>query len=427
MRLRQLLTLALAVTVAGGMAFASGQKEGQSGSQGQSQPTELHVFQFKPALDEAYNDLAADFESQYDGNVNVTIETKGGGTQWQTILKSRFAAGEGPDIFPVEGPGQYRTWQDQIADLSGEPWIEKANQAALQNLRIDGNQYGMPVNVEGYGYIYNKDIFEEVGIEEIPSTLNELRSAAQRIQDAGYTPFATGYGTWWVISLHLANIPFAHQENPDRFIQRLNDGEQLIADNQLFQDWQNLVDLTVEYGEENPLTTDHNQQVQLFANGEVAMIQQGVWKEIAITEANPDVNMGVVPMPLNNSAQMDRIPVGVPFYFAVNATSPEPEQQAARDFLNFLVNSETGQQYVTERFQMIPAYTHMSGEALGGVGQGILDYSAQEKTIPWQFGQFPDGFTDDVTNAVQAYIAGQHDWQTVLETMDEAWQDRAGN
>lgn len=423
---KRLLATLVVLLVSAGLLFAGGQQE--SGAQQEEAPAEaeaeeveLHFFQFKPYLDEEYKKFADDFEKE-NPNVTVTTETIGGGTQWQTILKSKFAADEGPDIFPVEGTGQYELWNEYIADLSGEPWIDNAVPFALESLNINGKQMGMPVNLEGYGYIYNKDIFEEVGITETPGTLSELEAAAKKIKAAGYTPFATGYSTWWVIGLHLYNVAFAQQDDPQGFIDKLNAGEAKMAENQLFQDLQNIVDLTVEYGEKNPLTTDHNKQVQMFANGTAAMIQQGVWKEVPIFEANPEANIGLLPVPLNDNAKMDRVPVGVPFYFVVNKTSPEPVQAAAKDFLNYLVNSKTGQKYMTENFGFIPAYKEVSAEALKGVGKDILEYAGQDKTVPWMFGKFPDGFANEVSNNIQAYIADRQDWDTTLSRLDAAWQ-----
>ena len=411
-----------------GFLFAGGQQEGadaQQKSEGEgeakAEQVELHFFQFKPYLDDAYKEFAEQFEAE-NPNVTMKVETIGGGTQWQTILKSKFAADEGPDIYPVEGEGQYELWQEYIADLSEEPWIDNAVPFALESLQIDGKQMGMPVNLEGYGYIYNKKIFEEVGIEEKPTNFSELRATAQKIQDAGYTPFATGYSTWWVIGLHLMNVAFAQQDDPEGFVDALNAGEASMADNKLFKDLKNIVDLTVEYGEKNPLTTDHNKQVQMFANGEAAMIQQGVWKEVPIFEANPDAEVGLLPVPLNNNEKMDRIPVGVPFNYVVNKTSSEAVQKAAKEFFEFHVNTEAGQKFMTEECGFIPAYKGVDATALKGVGKDILAYAGKDKTVPWVFGDFPDGFANEATKNIQSYIAGRQEWSKVLENLDKAWQ-----
>lgn len=421
---KRMLALPVVLLIAAGFVFASGHQESSTSTAEPSasgKKVELHLFQFKPYLAQQYKDFAQVFEKQYP-NVTVTVQTVGGSTQWQTILKSQFAAGQGPDIFPVEGVSEYNLWKEYIADLSGQPWIKNAVSFALKGLNINGKQMGMPVNLEGYGYIYNKDIFKKVGITQLPRTFDQLKADAQKIKADGITPFATGYATWWVLGLHLINVPFAQQPDPQAFIQQLNAGTTTMAQNKLFQDLKNVIDLNVKYGEKDPLTTDHNKQVQLFANDQVAMIQQGDWKVLPILKANPKMNMGLLPIPLNNNPSMDRMPVGVPFYFVVNKTAPQDVQTAAKEFLNYLVSSPIGQTYITKKFGFIPAFKNISPEGLSGVGKDILAYASKDKTIPWVFGEFPDGFANQASNNMQAYIAGQQNWATTLGNLDSAWQ-----
>src|SRR5690606_1889385 len=109
------------------------------------------------------------------------------------------------------------------------------------------------------------------------------------------------------------NIPFAQQDDADAFIQGLYDGTEKIPGNEVFEQWLDLFDLTLKYGNANPLQTDYNTQVTEFATGKAAMTQQGNWTQVAISETNPDIEIGFLPMPINNNAeQMDRLPVGVP-------------------------------------------------------------------------------------------------------------------
>ncbi len=424
MKQKKLLAVLVLVLAVAGFGFAAGQADEAGGGTG-PEPVEIDVFQSKTVIAEQFESLAAEFE-EANPNITVNVETVGGSADWQTILKSRFTADEGPVVYNIEGPADYELWSENIADLSGEAFTEEGVPSALAPLTIDGNAYGAPVNFEGYGYIYNKDMFEDAGIDEAPTSFSELEAAAQQLEDAGYTAFSTGYGTWWVLGFHMLNVAFAQQDDPQQFIQDLSSGDASMADNEIFQDLQQLVDLTVEYGEDNPLATDHNQQVQMLANGSVAMIQQGIWKEGSLLEANPDLNMGVVPLYINDDAKMDRIPVGVPWYFVVNEQASEAQQEAGKEFINFMMVSDTGQRYAVEEFGYIPAYQDVSAEGLGGVGQGILAYAGQDKTIPWTMGQWPDGFDQqDAFNNLQAYVDGQQSWDETLQALDDAWRDRA--
>ncbi len=383
--------------------------------------TELHVFHFKVNLQTEWQNFTDEY-SAMNPNVTFINEIIGGGSQWLPILKSKFAAGYGPDIFIVEGTAQADVFADYLSDLSGEPWVERAVPFAREGLTIDGKVMGMPVNLESYGYIYNKAMFKDAGIEELPRTVDELRAAAEQLEAAGYTAFGTGYGEWWVNGLHLMNIPFARQDDPQAFMDAMWAGETTMGATEEFIALKQLIDMNVENGEKNPLTTDNRKQVEMFVNGDVAMIQQGNWKEKDILEANPDMEIGLLPMPLSNDPVAgDKLAVGVPFYFVVNADSSPKEQEEARKFLNFLVSSELGQEYLVTKFKMIPAYGDIEPTGLGGISQDILTYSAADKAIPWMFGQFPDGSPREMSDAIQSYVAEQQDWEATVELLDGIW------
>ncbi len=418
---RTVLVLMMVVAVMA-MSFAGGGQESAAEPvPAVEESVDLHVFHFKVNLLNEWNNFTGEYSAVHP-DVTFTNEIVGGGAQWMPVLKSKFAAGQGPDIFIVEGPAQYDVFSDYIVPQNGAPWIGRAAAFAREGLNIDGDYMGMPVNLEAYGYIYNKAIFEEAGVTQLPRTLDELRAAAEKIQAAGYTPFGTGYGEWWVMGLHLMNIPFARQDDPQAFLDALNAGEVTMAENPQFQALQRLIDLNVEFGERNPLTTNNRKQVELFVNNEVAMIQQGNWKEKDILAADANARIGLLPMPLGNDpTEGDRIAVGVPFYFVINGDASAKTQAEAASFLDYLVGSETGKEYLVQKFGFIPAFGDVEPVGLGGISRDIIAYADQDKAIPWMFGQFPDGMPNEFADAIQAYIAGQTDWQGTLERMDASW------
>src|SRR5690606_31452224 len=235
-------------------------------------------------------------------------------------------------------------------------------------------------------------LFAEAGITETPRTLSELEAAAEKLQAAGITPFVNGYGEWWVLGNHFINIPFAQQPDADAFIKGLNEGTETIVGDKVFQQWMQLFDLTLKYGGRNPLQTDYNTQVTDFATGQAAMTQQGNWTQVAISAANPDINIGFLPMPINNDGDaMNKLPVGVPNNWVVHKNSPVKEE--AKAFLNWLVSSETGQRYITEEFKFIPAFNNIEAEeaVLGQLAADIIAYSKENKTLSWNWFKFPGG------------------------------------
>ena len=124
----------------------------------------------------------------------------------------------------------------------------------------------------------------------------------------------------------------AQQDDPDAFIKGLNEGKAKFEGNETFKQFMNLFDLTLKYGNKNPLTTDYNTQVTQFASGETAMMQQGNWTVNMITKINPDMKMGFIPMPISNDAKKnDKLAIGVPNNWVVNKNAPDADKKQRRN------------------------------------------------------------------------------------------------
>jgi len=409
----------------GGGSNASGGGGGSNASGGGSgEEVTIKMFQFKVEIAEQLTKMIEEYEALHP-NVNIEIETVGGGADYGAALKAKFNSNDKPDIFNNGGFSDLELWHEHLEDLSDQPWVENLVDVAKEPMTKDGKLYGQPLNLEGYGFIYNKDLFAKAGITETPRTLSELEAAAEKLQAAGIQPFINGYAEWWVLGNHFVNIPFAHQADPDAFIASLNDGSGKIPGNEAFEQWMQLFDLTLKYGGENPLQTDYNTQVTEFALGKAAMTQQGNWTQVAISETNPDINIGFLPMPINDNADaMDKLPVGVPNNWVVHKNSAVKEE--AKAFLNWMVSSDVGQRYITEEFKFIPAFKNIEADesVLGQLAADIIDYSQQGKTLSWNWFKFPGGeaTSNEFADAMQAYVGGQMTKEQLLEAMQKSWE-----
>lgn len=381
----------------------------------------LNLFQFKVEIADQLQEMIKEFEAEHP-NIKVKLETVGGGADYGAALKAKFASGEQPDIFNNGGFKELELWKEHLADLSDEPWVEHLLPIGKVPMTdTDGKLYGMPVNLEGYGFVYNKDLFEKAGIKEPPANITELKDAAEKLKDSGTTPFSAGYGEWWVIGQHLLNIPFAQQEDPIAFIEGLYDGTEKFTDNEQFKQFKEVLDTEINFGNDNPLTTDYNTQVTQFAAGQTAMLQQGNWTENMIYEVDPDMNMGFLPIPISDDENADRLPVGVPNNWVLNKNSEHLDE--AKLFLEWMVSSDTGKRYLTEEFAFIPAFDNIEASGLGDLGQSILEYSKEEKTIPWTWFRWPDGANKEFAASIQEYAAGKIDYDTLLERFQKTWDN----
>lgn len=392
--------------------------EPATGTDAASSNVTLKMFQFKVEIADAMEKLLAEYKKET--GVNITIETVGGGADYGAALKAKFASGDEPDIFNNGGYNEAQLWKDRMEDLSDQPWVADLSDNVKDPMTMDGKLYGLPMNIEGYGFLYNKALFEKAGITELPTTLTELRAAAQKLKDAGITPFENGYQEWWVIGQHLVNDAYAKQDDPDKFIADWREGKTSVTDNKIFNDWINLVDLTMEFSNDRPLTTDYNTQMTEFASGMAAMTQQGNWTQVQIDGIDPELQVGVLPMPINDDEKLnDNIFVGVPNNWVVNKNSPNKEE--AKKFLNWMVTSETGKKYTVDEFKFIPALKSITyePEQLGTIAASIQEYVQADKTLGWQWPKLPDGTNQEFGALMQAYVAKKITKEELFKQMDE--------
>lgn len=411
----------LVVLAAGCGAKTDTTKEG-AGTDTTKQPAKdvtIKVFQFKVEIADALNKMAEEYEKET--GVKVIVETHGGGEDYGALLKAEFASGSEPEIFNSGGFSAIQPYADRAEDLSGEPWVANLLEATKAPITMDGKLVGMPMNTEGYGLIYNKDLFAKAGITGEPKTLPELKDAVAKLKAAGITPFE-GTNEWWSLGIHLLNVALANQPDPAKFAEDLKAGTATIKDNAVFKQWVDLVDLIFQNSQKELLTTDYATQVANFASGKAAMLQQGNWTQGDINKVNANLNLGVLPLPIND--QPGHVMVGVPNNWIVNKKSAHPEE--AKKFLNWMVSSETGKRYLTKEFKFMPAVNNVTAtkEDVGPIAVAIQEQS--KDALGWQWDRFPDGTTQGWGAAMQEYEGGRINKDQLLEKLDKALKDILG-
>ena len=71
-------------------------------------------------------------------------------------------------------------------------------EAARENLKIGGKDYGVPYSALFQGVLFNRAIFDKYGLK-VPTTYDELMAVAKTLKSKGVTPFATHFADNWNI------------------------------------------------------------------------------------------------------------------------------------------------------------------------------------------------------------------------------------
>lgn len=403
-----LLALILLVTACGGNNAgnpSSGSSSGPGSKQASSggETKRIKIFNFKVEMVESLQKAAKIYEEQNPG-IKIEVETVGGSGDYNAGLKAEFASGDEPDIFFNSGYAKLDLWEEYLEDLSDQPWVEDVIPSLLIPITKDGKIYGMPLNMEGQGIVYNKDLFAQAGIDKVPGTLAELEEASQKLQAIGVIPFSNGYQEFWLLGGFI-NVAMLFEDDPDAFIEKAKNG---TADfnTKGFNEMLNFVDLTVKYGNPNPLTTDYSTNVSMIATGEAAMMFQGNWTQPIIDEISPGMNVGIFPVPTTNEGES--VILGFPpSNWVINKKSQVKEE--AKAFLTWIAKSKEGHDFMVKDSMFIPAFHTVSFEPedLGPIAVDVQSYGDQLKPVNAE--KMPEGTAQEFSNILQAYIGGQID------------------
>lgn len=116
-------------------------------------------------------------EKYEEENPNITFErTYMPFADLKTKLLQGLGAGDLPDIVVIDNPDHQSFAQAGVfADITSkvEEWGGEADQyfeGPMASAMLDDKYYGIPNNSNALAIYYNKTMFEEAGIEEVPTT-----------------------------------------------------------------------------------------------------------------------------------------------------------------------------------------------------------------------------------------------------------------
>ncbi|MBB6695406.1 extracellular solute-binding protein [Cohnella xylanilytica] len=400
---------------AGGVSGAS-----PAGSAAPSEAT-LNLYLNRSESVDAFKKLKEVYEAAYP-NITLNIETSQGG-EFNTNLKTKFAAGAGPDIFTNSGFTDLDTWVDKMEDLSGSEWESAVLDRSLDGITKDGKVYGYPLSMEGYGFMYNKDDFAKAGISEAPKTMTELKDAVAKLEAAGFKAFVPDYGNFYVPGVFETNNAVAKQSDPNQFLSDLKSGAKKITEDPLFSDMLDLVQLQTDHASKNPMSIDYTGMITDFAAGKGAITLGCSCSQPLLDQTQPSFEVGVFGTPLNDDADLnDRVFVQVSSYLAINKDSKVKEE--AKRFIDWLYSSDAGREWYVKDFRYLPVLKGLETDAasLGSIGAGIKAYMDQGKYLAYEYPKYPEGLTTEWGNTLIKMVAGKLDKQQTLAELQAVWE-----
>lgn len=222
-----------------------------------------------------------------------------------TTLQTQLASGDAPDIFQLE-TAYIPTYveNDYVEDLSDLDSVKNIAQEDLANLMLDDKLYALSTTASSMYVTYNRAVFEQAGITEVPETLDEFYGVCQRLEKAGITPIANGFRESWVISGNAQTdyITGVLAQDPEA-IKSVCDGSSTFSESDLWkEEFQRFFD-RYQYSNDDPFGTDWNNACSMVATGSAAMVINGSWAVTNIRGINEDADLGIFPLLINNNPE----------------------------------------------------------------------------------------------------------------------------
>lgn len=313
-----LLSAALTTTMLVGCGSGSnGGSSKEEGSKGGSTVTMTGWYteeNMAPVLEKVNKALEGKYTVEYT-YINMD--------EYNNVLSTQLAAGEGPDIVTDGTNFTARIKAGNLKDITGAEYLKGINEAGMAlSTSEDGKAYGVPSYGWFSGLWYNKDIFEKNNITELPQTFDELVAVADKLKAAGVQPFGFGLadGDQGMHSLmgYMENTFYETSEEGKKFDEEFSYGEKKMDGtlNQYVKDWSVLI----EKGHIAPemVGISNEQALSDFISGKTAMFNAGPWYYANIKEAN--MNAGMMPH-LGKTADTQYMLGGPAASFGVNVNA----------------------------------------------------------------------------------------------------------
>ena len=369
---------------------------------------------------EFWEELVAPFEEEHGVEVTIVPPVGEGGVN--AALTTELAAGRGPDI--VEGAFYSDGLAELLATFDDDEWAQETPMA--DNFVVNGSRYQVNVGVQPQSVVYySKAAFEAAGIDEFPTTLDEMTDVMEKLKAAGYLPLRTA-GDGWVSAGQfqaMAN-PSLFDPNKHWFAAR-NEGEVTFAGSAyetFFEQWKEWIDLG--YIDPNALGVSYEQGQTDFLEGRAGMYVMGAWFTAVAEGTDQEDEFGAFSVPAMNEdglypTPMTATPAGAYMVF-------KGENEAvAKELAQYLTNDPAAiEAQLTANGNYRPGFDREVsslgaevGELLNNAPYFVPPAQGYGSDLP------PDGFNPEFYTTVERIYLGDSPKQ-IVDSLDEWWDSQ---
>ncbi|XID92202.1 ABC transporter substrate-binding protein [Paenibacillaceae bacterium WGS1546] len=420
------LVLSLALTACGN---GNGSNASESPTADPSQPASGEPVEISflslittNLTEEFWDKWIADFESKNPDIKVRRIQAPSLEGLNDNYAKTLLTSGDFPDVL------SNISYQDfakagALMDIPIDDDIKKIND--YESLMLDGKLYTLQAYLQPHTQIfYNKDLFAQAGIDQLPRTWDELEEAAAKLQQAGITPFLTA-GDWMTtLTFSILTGPEIFGKNPNWYADK-NAGQVSYQD----ENWMTVAGKYKEfaskgYFNKGALSIGYEQVEQEFLKGNGAMYPMGSWFTAAYAAANPDFEAGVFAAPTLDG-EKTYMSGSRGTSFAVSNTTAHPE--AALRFAKYLSLDPDFHKAFAASDGMFSGLVEPVNYEFTPLQQEIADLLQEAGTMTGyetqRAGDFPvNGLGNQLAKVGQNLLLDGGDPAKELQSLDDYWE-----
>ncbi|MEU8889647.1 extracellular solute-binding protein [Streptomyces sp. NPDC048442] len=381
----------------------SGKKAGADGFKGET----LTVWAMDGSTPPNWTkDLTAAFEKKTGAKLKFEVQ------KWEGIqqkLTTALSEENPPDVFEI-GNTQTAAYAKTggLADLGdlkkeiGADWAENFNKAAV----VDGKQYAAPWWFANRVVVYNKAVFKEAGVTEVPKTRDDFFKALDKIKAKGKAEplYMPGQNWYFFDGLTIGKGAELIKKAGDKWVSNLEDPK-IAEAAELYKKYQAYSKAPKDKDEATP------QQADVFAKGKTgAMVAMG-WEAATAVKANPAIekDIGYFTIPGETADKPEGVFLGGS-NFAVAEGSKK--QELAKEFLK-LALSDKFEGALAKESGVIPNKASLNSQL---VGNPVAEAAAPSSKVGGTTPLIPEwAAVENNPNPIKTYLTAVLNGKTPAE------------
>lgn len=396
--------------------------------------TNITLLNSKAEIQVALEKMGAAFEEKSGVHVEVMPITDGDSPYTKVV--SLYNSGRPATMAILDTTDVIALAEEKAADLTQEAWVQEAEGYTTE---VNGTIYSFPLCIEGRGMIYNAKVIEDaLGREFDPESvksLDDFTALLDELVDAGIEkPVSLAKEDWSLGAHHLQYLYETYDgtsEGSAECIEKIKSGELKLKDYDRLPELLDMFDTLKKYNvaKGDPLGADYDEMAIDLADGKTAFWFNGnwAWPNLAESGAEETDDYGFLPYFMSNDETdfVNTMIQGSPSKQVMldGQMASEKEQAAAKEFLNWIVFSEIGQQMLVKTCNVIPPFKNNPYEPSDPLSRSIYE-SVQAGEAFNAAAIVPNDHWSVLGSAMQKYLAGRSDREELTRSIQKYWDEQ---